>query len=299
MVYFTHAGDGTDRVFLVLQDGRIIVFPNDEGVRGFTVFLDLRPQVKEGREEGLLGLSFDPHYQENRRFYVYYSAPGPRRSVISRFVTRQDDPNRADPASEKVLLEVLQPFSNHNGGMLAFGPDGYLYVGLGDGGSGGDPRGNGQNRETLLGALLRIDVSGDAGYAIPLDNPFVEQTRTQPEIWAYGLRNPWRFSFDRLSEALWLADVGQDAWEEINIITRGGNYGWNRVEGRQCYPSGGTGCNQEGLIAPIAVQLREAMSIGAPVSPISLGRTSTAISAAGASGASDMTNCTASPSRSS
>lgn len=203
-----------------------------------TPFLVLDDRVQAGGEMGLLGLAFAPDYAESGDFYVYYTAGSPRRSVLSRF--QRSDASTGDPESEEVLLEVEQPASNHNAGKIAFGPDGYLYVALGDGGNQGDPQGNGQDRTTLLGSLLRIDVTttpdeGDT-YVIPPDNPFVDVTDgTRPEIFAYGFRNPWKFSFDRATGDLWLADVGQNAWEEINIVESGGNYGWNPVEGPECY----------------------------------------------------------------
>lgn len=251
IVFLTHASDETDRLFAVLQDGEIAVFPNIPDAQSQTTFLDIRNKVEFDGEEGLLGLAFDPDYRDNGRFYVYYSTSSPRRTILSRFLVSSTDPNRADVGSEKSLLEIEQPYRNHNGGMIAFGPDGYLYVGLGDGGSAGDPRGNAQNRRALLGSVLRIDVRSDGTYEIPSDNPFVGGSEGLPEIWAYGLRNPWRFSFDRASGDLWLADVGQSSWEEVNLITSGENYGWNRMEGSHCYPTGGTGCNQGGLIPPV------------------------------------------------
>jgi glucose/arabinose dehydrogenase len=208
---------------------------------------------REGNEEGLLGLAFDPDYSRNGYFYVYYSAAGPRRTVLSRFNIRSGDSEIADPASELVLMEIDQPYSNHNGGQLAFGPDGYLYIGVGDGGSGGDPHGNGQNRNTLLGKILRIDVSNSSAgekYRIPADNPFTGMSSTRNEIWAFGLRNPWRFSFDRETGILWAADVGQNQWEEIDIITKGANYGWNIMEGTHCFAPT-SNCDRTGLTLPV------------------------------------------------
>ncbi|MBI4236674.1 MAG: PQQ-dependent sugar dehydrogenase, partial [Chloroflexi bacterium] len=237
MVHLTQAGDGTHRLFVVLQHGLVYVFPNTPSVQPSDLhpFLDLRAQVLYEGEQGLLGLAFDPDYASNGYLYVHYTAANPRRSVISRFRVSADDADRADPSSELLLLEVEQPFSNHNGGTLAFGPDGHLYIGLGDGGSGGDPLGNGEDLTTLLGSLLRVDVRGATPqqlYRIPADNPFAAAGGgVRGEIWAYGLRNPWKFSFDRLSQRLWLADAGQNAWEEIDIVVPGGNYGWNRMEG--------------------------------------------------------------------
>ena len=265
MVYLTHAGDGSGRLFVVLQPGRIMVFSDQETADSAQEFLDIREQVSDrGNEEGLLGLAFDPDYASNGYFYVYYSASGPRRSIIARFSTRQDDRNQADPESEYTLLEVPQPYANHNGGMLAFGPDGYLYVGLGDGGSAGDPQRNGQNPGTLLGSILRIDPgtpSAGRNYAIPPDNPFVGRGEGyHEEIWAYGLRNPWRFSFDRGAGGegtgsqkgdLWAGDVGQNAWEEIDLILPGRNYGWNIMEGLHCYPRFVSACDQTSLEPPV------------------------------------------------
>ena len=199
-----------------------------------------------GWEEGLLGLALSPHNE--RRLFVHYSAANPRRSVVSRFSFSSS----ADPDSELVILEVEQPYPNHNGGQLAFGPDGYLYIGLGDGGSGGDPQRNGQDTSTLLGTILRIDVSdatAEQPYAIPPDNPFADGGG-RPEIWAYGLRNPWRFSFDRETGDLWAGDVGQNRWEEIDVIQRGGNYGWNAMEGNHCFRPPDN-CRQEGMIPPV------------------------------------------------
>jgi glucose/arabinose dehydrogenase len=185
---------------------------------------------------------------------VYYTTDNPLRSVVSRFSVSQTDKNRADVNSEQVLLQVDQPFPNHNGGQISFGPDGYLYIGLGDGGGAGDPLGNGQNRSTLLGKILRIDVnsaSGSLNYSIPRDNPFVGNNQGfREEIYAYGLRNPWRFNFDSVTGRLWVGDVGQDRIEEIDIVKSGSNYGWNIMEGSLCY-SPPSGCNQTGLAPPI------------------------------------------------
>jgi glucose/arabinose dehydrogenase len=232
-VCITHAGD--DRLFVVEQQGRILVFENRPDVEQAGVYLDLRPAVRTGHnEEGLLGLAFDPHYADNGRFYVYYSASDPRRTVLARFTVSPDDASRADPESARVILEVPQPYGNHNGGALLFGPDDNLYLSLGDGGSANDPHGHGQNPGTLLGTIVRLDVRGndpERPYAIPDDNPFVGRPTARPEVWAYGLRNPWRMSFDRETGDLWAGDVGQNAWEEIDLIVRGGNYGWNLREG--------------------------------------------------------------------
>ena len=236
------------------QAGRIWL---SDGLRpdkvGVSQFLDVTHRVSSrGSEEGLLGLALDPNNQ--RHLYLHYSASDPRRSVVSRF-TLAPDYSSADPDSELVILAVVQPYANHNGGQLAFGPDGYLYVGLGDGGAAGDPQGNGQNTSTLLGAILRIDVSDAAPqqpYAIPPDNPFADSPEAdgRPEIWAYGLRNPWRFSFDRDTGDLWAGDVGQNRWEEINLIQPGGNYGWNILEGNHCFRPRDD-CQRDGMTPPI------------------------------------------------
>ena len=196
---------------------------------------------------------FDPDYKNNGYFFVYYSTANPRCSVVSRFSVSQTNPNLADAGSEIIVLDVAQPYGNHNGGQLAFGPDGYLYVGLGDGGGGGDPMGNGQNTSTLLGPIIRIDISGGSGkknYSVPTDNPFVGIPGARDEIWAYGLRNPWRFSFDSGTGMLWAGDVGQNNWEEVDIIKKGSNYGWNLMEGAHCF-SPSTGCDTDGLELPV------------------------------------------------
>jgi glucose/arabinose dehydrogenase len=221
-----------------------------------TPFIDLSDRVFNAGERGLLGLAFPPGYAQKGYFYLHYSRLGDGASVLSRFFVSAD-PNLALPASEQVLLLVDQPFANHNGGQLAFGPDGLLYVALGDGGSAGDPFGNGQNPASLLGSLLRLDVEGGAlPYAIPPDNPFVGLPNARPEIWAIGLRNPWRFSFDRLSGDLFIADVGQNTWEEINHqpggAAGGANYGWNILEGPDCF-SPAEGCvPPAAAVAPVA-----------------------------------------------
>ncbi|MCI0816081.1 MAG: PQQ-dependent sugar dehydrogenase [Chloroflexi bacterium] len=251
-VFLTSAGDGSGRLFVVEQRGVVHVLASTAPGTDRGVFLDITGRVSRARrEEGLLGLAFDPGFASNGYFYLYYSAAGPRRSVLSRFSV-SGGPGAADAASELVLLEVPQPFSNHNGGMIAFGPDGFLYVGLGDGGSGGDPRGNGQNLGTLLGSILRIDVqdaSAGAPYRIPPDNPFVGVAGAREEIWAYGLRNPWRFSFDPATGDLWAADVGQADREEIDLVLPGRNYGWNTMEGTNCFLT--SDCDRSGLEPPV------------------------------------------------
>jgi uncharacterized repeat protein (TIGR03806 family) len=235
-VFATHAPDGTDRIFALEQSGRILVFPNDPSSASAAVFLDIRSRVTASSgEEGLLGLAFDPAYTVNGLFYVHYTRATPHQSVIAQYRV-STDPDAADPASEEVLLALGQPFGNHNSGMIAFGPDDMLYVGFGDGGSGGDPLAHGQDLTTLHGSMLRIDPHGDSPYGIPADNPFVGGgLGVREEIWAYGLRNPWRFSFDRQTGDLWLGDVGQGEREEVDIIAKGGNYGWNVYEGTTAF----------------------------------------------------------------
>ncbi|MGZ4903732.1 MAG: PQQ-dependent sugar dehydrogenase [Halobacteriota archaeon] len=249
-----NAGNGSNQLFVVEQTGIIKVFENNASVSTAATFLDISDRVSSGGELGLLGLAFHPRFNENGYFYVYYTADNPLRSVVSRFSASHANGTQADRSSEAIMLQVGQPFTNHNGGQVAFGPDGYLYIGLGDGGGEGDPLGNGQNRSTLLGTILRIDVSAGSGglnYSIPRDNPFVGNTEGfREEIYAYGLRNPWRFSFDPITNRLWAGDVGQDKLEEIDLIENGKNYGWNIMEGDLCY-SPPSGCNQTGLTLPI------------------------------------------------
>jgi glucose/arabinose dehydrogenase len=249
----THiADDGRGRLFVVEQAGTIRIVENGRVLS--EPFLDIRDRVVDSQgERGLFSIAFDPRYQDNGVFYVdYTSSLGKLHSRISRFKRR--DANHADPQSETVLLKIDQPYNNHNGGQLAFGPDGYLYIGMGDGGSANDPHGNGQNPAVLLGKLLRIDVSHETGsqrYAIPRDNPFAGKSKFRPEIWAYGLRNPWRYSFDAANGRLYLADVGQDLVEEIDVIEKGGNYGWNIIEGDICTPGVNPSCDKTGLKMPI------------------------------------------------
>ncbi len=233
----THANDNSGRIFVATQSGMIYVIDKKSSQKA-KLFLDIRSKVapwNKNNEQGLLGMAFHPDFKKNGQLFVYYSAEGsPRRSIVSRFQVSADDPNRADAGSEQILMAIDQPYGNHNGGSIEFGPDGYLYIGLGDGGSGNDPLGNGQNLETLLGSILRIDInktSGRKNYAIPADNPFVDRANARPEIYAYGLRNVWRLSFDSKTGTLYAGDVGQDLWEEINIIKKGGNYGWSVREG--------------------------------------------------------------------
>lgn len=246
------AGDGSNRLYVVEQAGRVLSFADDPAVSAADLFLDIRPRVsRSDNEEGLLGLAFHPRYSQNGYVYVYYSASSPRRSVLARLTASG---GVVDPESETVLMEVAQPYGNHNAGQLQFGPDGYLYVSLGDGGAAGDPLDNAQNPTTLLGSLLRIDVdAASAGlpYGIPPDNPFAgDGEGRREEIYAYGLRNPWRFSFDRETGWLWLADVGQSRFEEVNIVERGKNYGWDELEASRCFEPM-EGCNESGLTRPI------------------------------------------------
>jgi glucose/arabinose dehydrogenase len=254
-VLVTNAGDGSGRLFVVEQAGRIRVVR--DGRLLDRPFLDVADRISAGGERGLLGLAFHPGFPVDPRFFVDYTDRDGTTVVSSFTVPSGGSSDAADASSERVLLRIAQPYPNHNGGNLAFGSDGQLYVGTGDGGSGGDPQGNGQRLDTLLGKLLRIDVdhpSGGRTYGIPADNPFVAGGG-RPEIWAYGLRNPWRFSFDRTTGDLWIGDVGQDAWEEIDHTARGVSapvdYGWNRMEGLHCFaPS--AGCDTSGLTLPLA-----------------------------------------------
>jgi len=251
-----HANDGTNRLFVVEQEGRIKVFDNNSSITSVEMFLDITSIVDQDggyTEEGLLGLAFHPNFEENGYFYVNYTEHGPRRNVIARYTVSSTDPNEADYNSSEIILEVNQPYTNHNGGQIDFGPDdGYLYISFGDGGSSGDPQGNGQDLSTLLGSLIRIDIdnpSGGLNYGIPPDNPFIAPLSARDEIYAYGLRNMWRFSWDLETGYLWGADVGQYEYEEINIIESGLNYGWNIMEGTDCYDS--PSCDSEGLTPPI------------------------------------------------
>lgn len=235
--------------YVVEKGGRVLRVDSEGSTVHVAPFIDLGKRVDaRPTEAGLLGMAFHPDFSRNGTVYLSYTRGGPLTSVLSRFTSR-DDGLTLDPASEKVLLEVPQPYANHNGGQIAFGPDGYLYFGLGDGGFAGDPHGNGQNTHTLLGAMLRLDVDGASPYAIPQDNPFASGGG-RPEIYAWGLRNPWRWSFDRKSGELWVGDVGQNAWEEIDRVTVGDNLGWNIREGSHCYRAGM--CRSEGVVMPLA-----------------------------------------------
>jgi glucose/arabinose dehydrogenase len=250
----TSAGDGSGRIFVTEQGGQIRI------VRGGTLvatpFLDIASRITSGGERGLLGLAFHPKFPSDPRFFVNYTDTNGDTQVSS-FTVDPGTPDVADPSSEVKILHIAQPYANHNGGALVFGPDGFLYISTGDGGSGGDPQGNGQSLTTLLGKILRIDVDradGAQPYAIPPDNPFVGRAGAKPEIYLYGLRNPWRISFDRATRDLWIGDVGQSAWEEVDVAragTSGENYGWNTMEGNHCFnpPSG---CSKTGLTLPVA-----------------------------------------------
>lgn len=249
-LYVTHAGD--ERLFVVEQPGRIRIVTN--GQLSPQPFLDITDRVGSSQlEQGLLSLAFHPDYSENSAFFVNYTDLSGN-TQIARYEVSAEDPNRANPDSETILLSLNQPYPNHNGGQIAFGPDGYLYIGVGDGGSANDPLNSGQDPSTLLGTLLRLDVDNIPGQAgIPGDNPFVNDDSRRNEIWAWGLRNPWRFSFDRLTGDLFIADVGQNLWEEINLQSAespgGLNYGWNIMEGNHCFNA--QECSAEGFELPI------------------------------------------------
>lgn len=242
-VYLCAAPGEPGHLWVIEQGGKVFRFANAPDVADAELQLDLSAKVsRRGNEEGLLGFAFPPDHAQSRQVYLYYSPSSGEgwvsgRSRLSRFVRLAG--GGIDPASEAILLEIDQPFSNHNGGMLTFGPDGYLYLGLGDGGAAGDIKKNGQNKNTLLGTILRLDVSktgaGGKPYAIPADNPFVGEAQARPEVFAFGLRNPWRFSFDREGGALYVGDVGQGAWEEVHKVLRGDNCGWRRFEGFSVY----------------------------------------------------------------
>jgi len=241
------------RLFVLEQAGTIRIVQN--GAVLPAPFLDITSKVTSGGETGLLGLAFHPAYAQNGRLFVHYNrtVAGQLQTVIAEYARSAANPNAADPASERILLTVNQPFPNHKGGQMAFGPDSFLYIGLGDGGSENDPQRNGQNTQTMLGKLLRIDVnttSPGKQYGIPPDNPFVSGGGL-PEIFAYGLRNPWRFSFDTATGRLFVGDVGQDKFEEVDLVSGGDNLGWSVMEASHCFrPS--SGCNMAGLKLPIA-----------------------------------------------
>jgi len=251
-LYLTAPPGDTDRLFIVEKSGTIRIVKGGSLLP--TAFLDISALVSTGSEQGLLGLAFDPDYGTNGRFAVHYTDQAGN-TRVSTFVRSAGDPDLADPGSEQLVLAAEQPFENHNGGQLVLGPDGFLYLGLGDGGSGGDPQGRGQDLTDLLGSILRLDVRTATPYAIPADNPFAGRTDVRPEIWSYGLRNPWRFSFDRATGDLYVGDVGQNAWEEVDVspATEGAgksiNFGWNTMEGKHCFET--NGCDQAGLALPV------------------------------------------------
>jgi quinoprotein glucose dehydrogenase len=234
-LWLCEAPDDTKRLFVAQQNGTVFILPKDKASRETNVFLDISDRKPlEKNEEGLLGFAFHPKFKKNGKFYIFYSQQNPRRSIISEFQVSKTDPNKADVSSERILMQFGRPEWNHDGGEILFGPDGYLYIGTGDGGGKNDQFGNSQKPATWLAKILRIDVNsrtGDLPYGIPLDNPFIKNKQFKPEIYAWGLRNPWRFSFDRKTGELYCGDVGQNLWEEVDIIKRGGNYGWNYREG--------------------------------------------------------------------
>lgn len=257
-VFVTHAGDESGRLFIIEKGGTIRIWRDDALLD--TPFLDITDRVNSsGNEQGLLGLAFPPGYSTLGYFFVNYTDSNGD-TVVARFATLADAPDQADATSEQILLQIDQPAGNHNGGMIAFGPDGYLYIGMGDGGGAGDRYENGQNPDALLGKMLRIDVTTDPSqpYTIPADNPWVATdwngVDVRDEIWAVGLRNPWRFSFDRTTGDLWIGDVGQNQYEEINFTAAGSgsglNYGWPIMEASDCYRE--SNCSTEGLVLPVA-----------------------------------------------
>jgi len=249
-VFLTAPPGDTHRLFVVEKSGRVRIVR--DGILQAAPFLDLHADVSTGSEQGLLSMAFDPDYATSRRVFTSWTdANGDTRIV--RYTASAVNPDTVDPASADTVLAIPQPDANHNGGLIAFGPDGYLYVGLGDGGGAGDPNGNAQDLTTLLGKMLRLDVSGAGSYTIPADNPFVGGAN-RGEIWSYGLRNPWRWSFDPVTGEVYVGDVGQDAWEEVDVASAGGgglNYGWNVMEGTTCYGSGS--CVRTGLTLPVLV----------------------------------------------
>jgi glucose/arabinose dehydrogenase len=254
-IVLTYAPDGSNRVFVATQRGVIHVFPNDPQATKTKVFLDMQDKVRYSdreNEEGFLGMAFHPRFKENGEFFVFHTVKR-LNNVVSRYRVSKDDPNRADPESQEEILRIEHLNWNHDGGTIVFGPDGYLYIALGDGGAADDPHQNGQNLGVLLGKVLRIDVdirSPGRNYGVPKDNPFVGQQGARPEIWCYGVRNPWRISFDRQTGVLWCGDVGQNIWEEISILRRGGNYGWSRREGFHAFGPKGSGPSEQ-FIDPI------------------------------------------------
>lgn len=256
LMELTYPRDGGNRLYAASQYGAIWSFENKSDVTDSKLLLDLRGKVYDWKkpganEQGLLGLALHPEFKSNGYFYVYYSHPTDPKSIVSRFTLSKDDPLVADPDSEQIVMEIDQPFQNHNGGCIEFGPDGYLYIGMGDGGFRNDPHANGEDLSSLLGSILRIDVDHPAGgknYGIPADNPFINTEGAAPENYAIGIRNAWRISFDKETGALWCGDVGQELWEEVNVVTKGGNYGWSNREGTHAF---GNRAPVEGVPAPI------------------------------------------------
>ncbi|MCZ6774903.1 MAG: PQQ-dependent sugar dehydrogenase, partial [Ignavibacteria bacterium] len=245
-LFLTHSNDGTNRIFVAQQNGLIKVFPNDSTVASSTTFLNIADKLNSTfGEEGLLGFAFHPDYDANGYFYVNYTAPNPSRTVVGRYSVSQTDPNKADSLNEFVIIEIYQAFPNHNGGNVLFGTDGFLYIGTGDGGSGGDPGNRAQNLDSLQGKMLRIDIDTTTvttNYGIPADNPLVGNPEGyREEIYAWGLRNPWRYSEDSLTGVFYVADVGQNSWEEIDTLTKGANYGWRCYEGNSPFNTVGCG----------------------------------------------------------
>jgi glucose/arabinose dehydrogenase len=236
-LWLEEAPDDSKRLFVLEQAGRILTFSKDPQCSDSKVFLDISDRKPHaGNEEGLLGFAFHPDFKQNHKFYIYYTQQDPKRSVLSEFTVSANDPQKADLASERIIMQTPMVYGNHNGGTLIFGKDGYLYISVGDGGLGGDPHNFGQSTRFLYGKILRIDVNSKTGhleYGIPKDNPFIGKSDKglRAEVYAYGLRNPWRMSFDRETGELWAGDVGQDKFEEVDIIVKGGNYGWSVREG--------------------------------------------------------------------
>lgn len=263
-VFLTHSGDGTNRIFVVQQNAYIMTFPNDSTGSTNLTFLNLTDKVLYGGERGLLGLAFHPNYSSNRYFYVYYTRTGDGALVISRFTTQSGNPNKADSLSELNIITIPHPsYSNHNGGCLMFGLDGFLYAGIGDGGSGGDPNNNAQNTNALLGKILRLDINNPSGgnnYGIPPGNPFIGGGG-RPEIFCMGMRNPWRFSQDPVTGIIYCGDVGQDAWEEVDTLAAGKNYGWRCYEGNHPYNT--SGCQP---INTYTFPIKEYQNVGADIS---------------------------------
>ena len=254
-VLVTHAGDGKNRLFVVEKTGQVFLLDASQQHKQKKLYLDASSLITtKGNEQGLLSIAFHPDFESNGYLFIFYTATDGD-NTLARLTVDPPNLKQINSTTLEVLFSVEDPASNHNGGMLAFGRDGYLYIGMGDGGRGGDPWNNAQNLETLLGKMLRIDVNQATAYSIPEDNPFLSKKNSRPEIWSYGLRNPWRHSFDADSGDLWIADVGQDKWEEIHwqaANSKGGqNYGWRLMEGRHCYlPK--KNCNNGTLIAPVA-----------------------------------------------